>query len=46
MPIILLDKIEDLYDIDLILNKKQEIQSKKYNLSILDANYWIKEIIC
>jgi hypothetical protein len=46
MPIILLDKIEDLYDIDLILNKKQEIKSKKYDLSILDTNYWIKDIIC
>lgn len=44
LPIILLDKIEDLHDIDLILSKKKEIQSKKYDSSILDTNYWIKKI--
>lgn len=44
LPIILLNSIEDLYDIDLIQKKLEEIKSNEYDLSILDVSYWLDSI--
>lgn len=44
LPIIILDNIEDLYNIDLIEEKLEKIKSNEYDLSILDISYWLDEI--
>jgi len=45
LPIIILDKIEDLLNYDLIEHKYNTIISTKYNLDILDSSYWIDKIL-
>jgi len=44
LPIIILNNIEDLYNIDLIQKKLEEIKSNEYDLSILDVSYWLDSI--
>jgi len=44
LPIIILDNIEDLYNIDLIEKKLEKIKNNEYDLSILDVSYWFDEI--
>ena len=44
LPIIVLDNIEDLYNIDLIEKKLEKIKNNEYDLSILDISYWFDEI--
>lgn len=44
LPIIILNNIEDLNNIDLVENQLKEIKNKKYNLNILDIEYWINKI--
>ena len=45
LPIIILDKIEDLLDYDLIYKKYNEIISNDYNLDIIDYDYWKNKIL-
>ena len=45
LPIIILDKIEDLLDYDLIDKKYNEIISNDYNLDIIDYDYWKNKIL-
>jgi hypothetical protein len=45
LPIIILDKIEDLLDYDLIDKKYNEIISNNYNLDIIDYDYWKDKIL-
>lgn len=44
LPIIILNNIEELYNINLIQNKLDEINKKKYDLSVLDTSYWFDKI--
>jgi len=44
LPIIILDKIEDLLDYDLISKKYNEIISNNYNLELINYNYWRNKI--
>lgn len=44
LPVIILDNIEDLYNIDLIEKKLEKIKNNEYDLSILDVSYWFDEI--
>jgi hypothetical protein len=45
LPIIILNNIEELYDIETISYKINEIKSKKYDLEILDFNFWKNKIL-
>lgn len=45
LPIIILNSIEELYDMNLIQQKFEEIKSNQYDLSILDTSYWFNKII-
>jgi hypothetical protein len=45
LPIIILDKIEDLLNYDLIEYKYKTIISTTYNLEILNSSYWIEKIL-
>ena len=44
LPIIILDSIEDLGNIEIINFKLMEIYSKTFNLETVDLNYWINKI--
>jgi hypothetical protein len=44
-PIIILNNIEEFYDIETISYKINEIKSKKYDLDILDFNFWKNKIL-
>lgn len=45
LPIIILDKMEDLLNYNLIEHKYNTIISTKYNLDILDSSYWKEKIL-
>jgi hypothetical protein len=45
LPIIILDKNEDLYDFDLIQKKSNEIKLNLKNLELIDYRYWEKKIL-
>jgi len=45
LPIIILNSIEELYDMNLLQQKFEEIKSNQYDLSILDTSYWFNKII-
>jgi hypothetical protein len=45
LPIIILDKIEDLLDYDLIDKKYKEVMSNNYNLELINYNYWKDKIL-
>jgi hypothetical protein len=44
LPIILLENLEDLINENLLHEKYLECMNKKYDLSILDIDYWINKI--
>ena len=44
LPIIILDKVEDLKNKNLIYDKLSDIKNQNYNLDVLECSYWINEI--
>ena len=44
LPVVILESIDDLSNENLLLDKLKEVESKKYDLSLLDTNYWKNEI--
>jgi hypothetical protein len=44
LPIIILDKIDDLKNFDLINEKYDSIKKTQSNLNMIDMNYWINKI--
>jgi len=45
LPIIILDRIEDLLNYELIQKKYQKVMSNNYNLDIIDYVYWKDKIL-
>lgn len=45
LPIILLNSFDELYDINYIEQKYNECKNKKFNLSLLNSQFWIDKII-
>lgn len=44
LPIIVLESIDELYDLQLIQTKYDNILNKSYNMSLLNSKYWINNI--
>jgi hypothetical protein len=44
LPIIILDRIEDLFNYELIEKKYKEVMSNNYNLELINYNYWRNKI--
>ena len=44
-PCVILEDISELLDYDLLREKIDDVKSKEYDLSVLDTQYWIDEIL-
>jgi hypothetical protein len=45
LPIIILDKIDDLFNYELIEKKYKDVMSNNYNLELINYNYWKDKIL-
>ena len=44
LPIVILDRVEDLKNKNLLYDKLSEIKKQEYNLELLQCSYWVNEI--
>jgi hypothetical protein len=46
LPIVILEKESDLYDKNLVFDKIECVKNKKYNMDLLDFNFWKNKMLC